>query len=169
MRLILLQLMVCIFGAWPAAGLAQDATLPPFEQQVVLTALGKGVQIYVCRNSAGSWQWVFQSPEAKLFDSLGKEIGAHGAGPMWKDADGSMVTGKLVAKANAPESHTDIPWLLLKADGHEGKGVLSAVEYIRRSETHGGVAGGVGCDPAHSGAIARIPYTAVYTFYAIHP
>jgi hypothetical protein len=54
-------------------------------------------------------------------------------------------------------------------DKREGKGVLSAVEYIRRSETHGGVAGGVGCDPEHSGAIARIPYTAVYTFYALHP
>jgi Protein of unknown function (DUF3455) len=167
MRLLFLPLLVCSFCAWPAVGVAQDATLPPSEQHIVLTAQGNGVQIYVCQNSEASWQWVFQSPEAKLFDSSGKEIGAHGAGPMWKDADGSMVTGKLVAKANAPESHADIPWLLLKADKHEGKGVLSAVEYIRRSETHGGVAGGDGCDPAHSGAIARIPYTAVYTFYAL--
>ena len=57
------------------AAFAQSDTKPPEDQRAVLTATGKGVQIYTCQNA----QWVFQAPEATLFDSAGKEIGTHGA------------------------------------------------------------------------------------------
>ena len=49
----------------------------------------------------------------------------------------------------------DIPWLLLKGDG--------SFEYIRRSETHGGVAPAGSCEV---GRTERIAYSATYTFYA---
>jgi hypothetical protein len=101
-------------------------------------------------------------------DAAGKEIGTHGAGPIWKSADGSLVKGQLVASNKAPEAG-DIPWLLLKSSGHEGDGVLSKVEYIRRSETHGGVAPSSGCDSGHLDATARTAYSATYTFYASKP
>jgi Protein of unknown function (DUF3455) len=146
---------------------AQNSTQPPPNQQPILTADGKGVQIYTCQDVSGVLHWNFQAPEAKLFDTSGKEIGAHGAGPVWKLQDGSSVKGQLVEKGDAPEPG-DIPWLLLKAAGHEGAGMLGKVEYIRRSETHGGIAPAAGCDAEHVGVVARIPYTAVYTFYAPH-
>jgi hypothetical protein len=133
---------------WILFAFAQSDTRAPESQRVVLTATGKGVQIYACQNS----QWVFQSPEATLFDADGAEIGTHVAGPLWKFGDGRSVKGQVVAKNDAP-GRGDIPWLLLKGEG--------SFEYIRRSETHGGVAPSGACD---AGTV-RVPYTALYTFY----
>jgi Protein of unknown function (DUF3455) len=159
----LLVLPICfLFTPWL---LAQSSIQPPPNQQPILTADGKGVQIYVCRNVSGVMQWAFQAPEAKLLDASGKEIGTHGAGPSWMVQDGSSVKGLLLAKSDAPVPG-DIPWLLLKANGHQGAGILGKVEYIRRSETHGGIAPAAGCDAEHLGVTVRIPYTAKYTFYA---
>ena len=129
---------------------AQSDTQPPEGQKAVLTATGKGVQIYSCQNA----QWVFQAPAATLFDASGAEIGTHGAGPAWSLKDGRKVTGKVVAKSDAP-GKGDIPWLLLKGEG--------SFTYIRRSETHGGAAPEGSCEV---GKTLRVPYSAVYTFYS---
>jgi hypothetical protein len=130
--------------------LAQSETRAPDGQRAVLTATGKGVQIYSCKDS----QWVFQAPEATLFDTSGKEIGTHGAGPVWKFRDGRLVKGTVVAKSDAPEPG-NIPWLLLKGEG--------SFEFIRRSETRGGAAPAGSCD---AGKTVRVDYSATYTFYA---
>src|SRR5271167_4755723 len=157
-----LRLALCLVVISPA--LAQDSSQPPAGQQVALTVKGDGVQIYVCKQVDGAAKWVFQAPEAKLLDAAGKEVGSHGAGPFWKSVDGSLVKGQVVGKSDAPVAG-DIPWLLLKASAHEGDGVFSKVEYIRRSETHGGAAPAGGCDGEHLNAIVRVPYTATYAFY----
>jgi hypothetical protein len=130
---------------------AQSETNVPDGQHEILKATGKGVQIYSCQNA----QWVFQAPEATLFNAAGVEIGTHGAGPVWKFKDGRSVKGQVAAKRDAPAAG-DIPWLLLKADG-------GGVEYIRRTETHGGIAPAGACE---SGKTLRVPYSATYTFYA---
>lgn len=137
---------------------AQEATVPPATQHAVLTVQGQGVQIYTCK--AG--QWVFVAPAARLFDANGIEVGSHGDGPVWHLQDGSSVRGKVSAKTPSPDPGS-IPWLLLKAAGSDGAGKLAAVEFIRRSETKGGVAPSGGCD---AGAFARVPYSATYTFYS---
>jgi hypothetical protein len=140
-------LYLIILGAISAS--AQSDTQAPTGQQAVLTVTGKGVQIYSCQNA----QWVFQAPEAALFDSAGKEIGTHGAGPVWTFRDGRSVKGQVVARSDAPDA-ANIPWLLLKGDG--------SFEYIRRSDTRGGVAPKGSCD---AGRTLRVDYSAVYTFY----
>jgi hypothetical protein len=128
---------------------AQSDTKAPEDQRAVLTVTGKGVQIYSCQNT----QWAFQAPEAKLFDSAGKEIGTHGAGPVWTFQDGRSVKGQVVARSDAPDA-ANIPWLLLKGDG--------SFEYIRRSDTRGGVAPK---GPCEAGRTLRVDYSALYTFY----
>jgi hypothetical protein len=148
--------------------LAQDKTEAPAGQQALLTVKGQGVQIYVCKNVDGAAQWVFEAPEAKLLDAAGKEVGTHGGGPFWKSTDGSLVRGQVLANEKAPGAG-DIAWLLLKASAHEGSGVLSSVQYIRRSETHGGVAPPGGCDTEHASSTVRVPYSATYTFYSAKP
>lgn len=150
------------------AALAQDPTTPPPSQHAVLTVTGKGVQIYVCQQSGAEPQWVFQAPEAAMIDVSGKPIGTHGAGPMWKSNDGSSVKGELLQKSASPDAGS-IPWLLLKAVSPSGSGVMSRVEYIRRSDTHGGLSPTTGCDAQHLNALSRIPYTATYTFYSAKP
>lgn len=130
--------------------LAQNDTHAPEGQKAVLAVTGKGVQIYTCQKA----QWVFQAPSATLFDAAGAEIGTHSAGPVWEFKDGGKVKGQIVAKTDAP-GKDDIPWLLLKGEG--------SFTYIRRSETHGGVAPLGSCEV---GKALRVPYSATYTFYS---
>jgi hypothetical protein len=92
-------------------------------------------------------------------------VGAHGDGPVWYYQDGSSIHGQLVAKLASPDP-SSIPWLLLKGISPKGSGVLSAVEFIRRSDTQGGIAPATGCDAEHAGDLARVPYTATYSFYS---
>jgi Protein of unknown function (DUF3455) len=151
-----------------AAALAQNPTAPPPTQRPILTVTGKGVQIYACQQSPTGTQWVFQAPEATLIDASGKPIGTHAAGPIWKSNDGSTVKGELLQKSASPEP-TSIPWLLLKAASPSGSGIMARVEYIRRSDTHGGVSPSNGCDAQHLNSVSRVPYTATYTFYSATP
>jgi hypothetical protein len=144
-----------------------DALKAPGGEQVVLIAHAAGSQIYTCaKGDDGKPQWTLKAPEAQLRDSRGALIGHHGAGPSWKHLDGSSVTGKLVAKAPAPEAGS-VPWLLLTAVSHEGTGVFARVTSIQRLHTKGGQAPPAGkCDPSKPGAETWIPYTADYYFFA---
>jgi hypothetical protein len=151
-----------------SAALSQNPTTPPPSQHSILTVTGKGVQIYTCQQSATGPQWVFQAPEATLIDASGNPAGTHGGGPIWKSNDGSTVKGELLQKSASPEP-TSIPWLLLKAVNPSGSGIMTRVEYIRRSDTHGGVSPTTGCDAQHLNAVSRVPYTATYTFYSAKP
>jgi hypothetical protein len=154
MRSLPIFLIFLSLPAW-----AQNDTQPPPNQHPALTVTGKGVQIYSCQNVSGKPQWVLQAPEAKLFNTAGVELGTHGAGPIWTMKNDSSVKGTVVAKSDAPAAG-DIQWLLLKATG--GTGGLRNVEFIRRSETQGGMAPAGRCEIGHT---ERVPYSATYTFY----
>ena len=130
-----------------------------------------GVQIYTCTPPTGggataAYTWALKAPDAKLYDTSCTLVGTHGAGPSWRsEADGSTVVGAAVASVDAPDTHTAIPWLLLKAVSHTGTGVMSEVIAVQRVDTHGGVAPTSGCDAAHVGVDTSVAYTATYYFY----
>lgn len=151
-------------GQRPSPALGQQVTEAPPGERVVLTLEGEGVQVYSCHLSGGTGEWVFQAPEAKLLDGTGATVGVHAAGPTWRLKDGSSVVGELVAKAPGA-GPGDIPSLLLRVKRHDGEGTMAVVDYVRRLETKGGAAPTAGCDQGHAGALARVPYTARYTFY----
>lgn len=142
----------------------------PAGARVVLEARGEGVQIYNCtaiQDGAGSGlKWMLTGPDARLLDESGKQIGIHFAGPTWKLTDGSQVGGALVASQPSPDANS-VAWLLLRAKSGTGTGRLAEVAFIRRTETHGGVAAAAACQ-AHedTGKTVRVPYTATYTFYS---
>ena len=144
-----------------------DVTLPPANVSVRLTAIGHGVQIYHCAPDAGGFQWVFDAPEAELFDpSTHQPVGTHSAGPTWTWNDGSSITGKLLQKQPSPDA-ASIPWLLLETHASGDKtGALTGVTYVRRSETQAGAAPATGCDAQHQDNVLRVPYEAIYTFYS---
>jgi hypothetical protein len=127
-----------------------------------------GVQIYACQAVATGFAWVFQAPEASLFDRRGRVVIKHYAGPTWESvADGSkVVASKLQEFTDDPSA---IPELLLQATPHPASGRMGPVTYIQRLETVGGRAPTTGCDAAHVGAIARVDYTATYFFYEKSP
>ena len=51
-------------------------------------------------------------------------------------------------------------------ESNEGSRALSAADYIRRTETKGGVAPSTGCDAAHVLQQVRMRYSATYQFYS---
>ena len=169
MRRLILATMLCGCTIVPAAaqtttGLELPSALVPAGLSVYLAVPATGVQIYTCgKNDAGAPTWVFKAPEAQLFDTDKKQIGKHYAGPTWEALAGGKVVGAAKANVPAPEAGS-IPWLLLDIKSSEGSGAFNQAKAILRVDTHGGVAPAAGCDAAHAGEEARVPYTATYLF-----
>jgi hypothetical protein len=159
-----------IFAAFSSAQSPTNPsiTIPPPPQRPIFIVAGKGVQIYACQQTDSGPQWIFKAPEATLTNETGKTVGTHGGGPTWTSQDGSTVKGDPVQKSPSPEPQA-IPWLLVKAAGTTGSGIMTRVEFIRRSDTQGGIAPTTGCDAQHLTTITRVPYTATYTFYSAKP
>jgi hypothetical protein len=149
-----------------------DSIQAPAGEELAFMARATGYQIYVCRPDAqGKPAWTLKAPEAELFDEQGNSIGRHFGGPTWELNDGSQITGKMAAKADAPDPKA-IPWLLVTVTGHSGSGKLSGVTSIQRVNTVAGLApeslapAAQECT-AQSGEVEfRSSYSADYYFYA---
>ena len=170
MNIRLLTIAISLAIALDAGGQATRPDVPdkikaPAAENVVLVAHASGSQIYVCQAGAdGKLGWTLKAPEAELRDDQGAVIGQHYAGPTWKLNDGSEVTGKAVARADAPSSDA-IPWLLINVVSHSGSGVLAAVTTVQRINTKGGQPPAAECGTAKQNAEVKIPYTADYYSY----
>ena len=143
----------------------------PATQMLSVVAQAKGVQIYECNANKADptrFEWVFKAPEAELFDTAGKNIGKHYAGPTWESNDGSKVVGEVKARDDGPDSNA-IPWLLLSAKSTAGNGIFGKTQSIQRVKTVGGTAPVGGCDQAQAGKTARVAYQATYYFYVARP
>jgi len=168
-------LQIAALTAIVTPAVAQDIARPdvpakikaPRKEQIVLVAHATGSQIYVCQpGTDGKLGWTLKAPDAELHDAQGAVIGRHYAGPTWKDNDGSQITGKAIAKVDAPDPNS-VPWLLVSVTGHSGEGVLSRVTTIQRINTKGGMApSAADCNTAQQDAQIKSPYSADYYFYA---
>jgi hypothetical protein len=141
----------------------------PAGEKLASMASAKGVQIYRCVPTAADAtknEWRFINPEATLFDRSGAEIGTHAGspnGPVWTAKDGSSVTGRMKASANAPGYA--IPWLLLERQGASGSGMFSNVTSIQRVNTSGGRPPEGACSNNQKDLTIRVNYTADYYYY----
>jgi len=144
-----------------------DSLKAPTGEEVILSAHATGVQIYVCQaDSEQKTAWILRAPEADLTDRSGKIVIHHSAGPSWKYVDGSVVTGKMVAKQDAPKPGA-IPWLLVTAASHTGDGMMARVTTIQRIHTEGGMPPkATDCTVSANGKETRSAYSADYYFYA---
>jgi hypothetical protein len=158
---VLLCCSIAPYGLSPAA--AQTAipdAVAAKGEAVVLMVHAEGAQVYDCKaGDGGKLAWQFREPIATLIEN-GKTVGRHYAGPTWEHADGSLVRGKLLARANGA-TQKDIPWLKLEAVEPRGIGALAGVTAIQRINTHGGQIDGA-CEKA--GATLAAPYAADYVF-----
>jgi hypothetical protein len=139
----------------------------PAGHHVVSRYGAAGVQIYEC-TAAGVW--TLHAPAARLANSDTRDVGRHFGGvdaglppgPYWEsNRDHSRVHGGDAIRAAAPDP-TAIPWLRLTALDTSGSGVFSAVTYIHRVDTAGGLAPAGACAPS---AVRAVPYSANYYFY----
>ncbi len=144
-----------------------DNLRPSASEALQRTLSATGVQIYECRAAAAGSsgpEWAFVAPEATLADAQGAVVGRHYAGPTWEALDGSKVVGVVKAKADAPGS---IAWLLLTTHSTGKPGLFANVVSVQRVATVGGAMPATGCGTATVGQVARVPYTAQYTQYAV--
>jgi hypothetical protein len=143
----------------PAPAQSPDAIAAPGLTKV-LEVHAEGAQIYECKAGADNkLTWQFREPIAALIlDS--KTIGRHYLGPSWELADGSIVTGKVAARAPGSTAK-DIPALRLDAVSHHGSGQLAGVTTIQRVNTKGGAIEGE-CPSA--GALISVSYSSDYVF-----
>jgi Protein of unknown function (DUF3455) len=139
----------------------------PTEQRILLKTAAQGSQIYTCHQLAdksSQFKWTLKAPDAKLFNSQGKALGKHYAGPSWEANDGSKITAVVKAKENAPNG--SIPWLLLQVKSSQGNGIFANVKWIQRLHTTGGTPPTQNCDRDHQNADISVSYTADYYFYS---
>jgi len=151
--------------ATPTANVPDKLT-PRANESLAMIVPAKGVQIYECRpkkDQAGTYEWAFVAPEADLFDTSGKKIGRHYAGPHWESTDGSKIAGTVKERADSPRADS-IPWLLLVTKSVGPQGSFSKITAMQRVNTIGGAAPEGGCSPSTIGTTVRIPYTADYYF-----
>lgn len=126
----------------------------------VLTLAAQGAQVYECKAGAdGKLQWAFREPVATLILD-GQTVGRHYAGPHWELADGSIVQGRVAARAPGA-SAADIALLKLEVVARKGEGRLSAVTTVQRINTKGGELSGP-CDG--NGQLRSVPYASDYVF-----
>jgi hypothetical protein len=161
-------------AAWLTPPAVPAAIALPAGAKVKLHYRGVGAQIYGCLANGGAdagadagataYSWVFKAPDALLLDMNFAPVGMHGAGPSWTSSDGSVVTAKAQANADAPRAGA-IPWLLLKEDTTTGTGVFSDITFIQRLNTAGGKAPATGCDATTVNTQVRVPYSADYYFF----
>lgn len=143
-----------------------DVTLPPATAHVRLVAEGRGTQVYACTVKDNAFAWVFQEPQASLFDpKTHQPVGTHTAGPTWTWNDGSAITGKVLQTKPSPDPAA-IPWLLLETHSSGSPGALADITYVRRSDTAAGSVPPSACDAEQNGTTAKVPYKATYTFYS---
>lgn len=167
LALLMPLIAACASPQAPVATAGVPANLQPgANHSLAMIVPAKGVQIYECRatKDKAAYEWAFVAPEADLFDTSGKRIGRHYAGPVWEAADGSKVAGSLKARADAAAAGA-IPWLLLDTKSVGSQGAFSSVASIQRLNTAGGVAPKAGCTQAEAGTRARIDYTADYHLF----
>lgn len=144
------------------AGPASSSINPP-QAERAMTLVASGVQTYSCEFDAQhSLGWVFKSPQAMLFDASGHAAVRHGAGPSWEAEDGSRIQGRVLAQ-QASDTPASIPQLLLETHSTSGSGTLSAIRYVQRVHTVGGLMPTAPCSAEHE--IGSSPYLADYVFY----
>ncbi len=140
------------------------ASLVPAGESEKMNYAAIGVQIYECKQGEKGAAWSFVAPEADLFDSTGKLVGKHYAGPAWESSDGSKIVGSVKARADSSRSGA-IPHLLLTAKSEGRGGVLDNVSSLQRINTLGGIAPASGCDASKIGQQSRVYYSANYVYF----
>jgi Protein of unknown function (DUF3455) len=162
-------LVVFLSGASVAATLAaasaQQITPPP-GATMVREVQGGGAQVYACKAAAnGAYQWTLVGPNAILVNDDGTSFGVHSTGPSWTAADGSSVRADGAHPLQAVKHPDSVADLLLKVVSASGNGALTGVQYVRRSESQGGLPPATGCDAEHANTTVARHYSALYTFY----
>ena len=139
------------------------SSIDPPQAERVVTTTASGVQVYSCEYDAQhQLGWVFKNPQATLYDTSGQALIRHSAGPSWEADDGSRIVGHVIAQTPS-ETAASVPQLLLETRSTAASGMLSAIRFVQRVNTVGGVMPPSPCSTEHQ--LGSSPYIANYIFY----
>lgn len=134
---------------------------------LVLETKANGTIKYQCskeKDPLTTYKWTMTGPTAELMNAEGDKVGDYSGPPArWAHKDGSFVTGSQVAVS--PNGSKNIPMQLVKADVSGGLGALTAISYVQRVNTKGGVAPSKKCSAENEGGQAEVKYSAEYRFW----
>ncbi len=152
--------LIAIVATVAQAQQTLPATIAAPGATVTMTTHGVGAQIYQCEaDPAGKLAWQFREPVATLLIDA-RTVGRHFSGPSWELSDGSLITGKVLAREPGVTAN-DIPWLKLEATTGHGTGEFVTTTIVQRINTKGGALSGA-CDKA--GDLIAVPYASDYVF-----
>lgn len=151
--------------------LSPAPTLPPAVDVpsghgLFMTADAEGSTIRVCRAQGNAFAWSTPEIEATLRNARGASVGRVYGMPMtWEAADGSIVTGQVVA--SAPAEGNDAVFQLIRANPATGMGAMRNVSFIQRTAFAGSSGNAVSaeCTAARVGEAQRTPYRARFRFF----
>jgi hypothetical protein len=151
--------------------LSPAPTLPPAVDvpsghSVFMRADAEGSTIRVCRAQGNGFAWSAPEIEATLRDARGTSVGRVYGMPMtWEAADGSVVTGRVVA--SAPAEGSDAVFQLIRANPATGQGAMRNVSFIQRTAFAGAGSNAAAddCSVARVGETLRTPYRASFRFF----
>jgi hypothetical protein len=139
----------------------------PAGQFVKFMLKAKGDVTYQCQsvtNNTTEFAWSQGAPSATLSMANGRSVGRFYGGPTWEADDGSSVTARVIASADAGAGN--MPLQLLQAVQSEGNARFNTITYIQRLNTRGGLMPSSVCNASLKGQRELVNYEADYVFYS---
>jgi N-acetylmuramoyl-L-alanine amidase len=159
-----------IRGSYPAV---PDSIAIAPSARMVAALHGMGVQVYKVGpkpSMSGVYVWLFQGPDARLYDDDGNEVGTHHGldpkTPVWKVGESVVSARKREPVHETPNRAVDVPWLLLDTLQRTEGGTFEGVRWIQRLNTAGGQPPAGALTRADEGRVARVECRADYYFFA---
>jgi hypothetical protein len=127
---------------------------------------GTGNFVFRCSADAKGSYWKFERPEANLFNKYDELVVRH-SGPMqaFDHIDGSrIISSRIISWINPPEPEKNAKLVLMKTVADPGDRELSAVRFVQRLNTNGGMPAG-NCSREQLGRLLKIPFSADFIFW----
>lgn len=150
-------------GGGTASGIVELDALTPARGKEFMALHGTGVQIFQCVTDKQGRYWKFIAPRADLLDAHGSKAVSQGADFTFTDADGSVLTSKIVDYDKHASRH-NLRNVLFETKPHHKKGRLTGVRWVKRTQGRGGIPTQA-CTPQQLGLMIEVPFSAHYTFY----
>ena len=169
-----LPILLILAASLPAAALSEpDGLSPalraPSSEQPAIMLSAQGAQLFECKpnEAGGGFAWKFVSSDVQLYEGARSVATLKSPTQIDSTADRSSVEGQLLSSQDAGSEN--LPWASFTARPTGDTGIFAGVSRILRASTRGGIAPTTGCDAGHTGAAARVPFSADYYFYKRAP
>lgn len=144
-----------------------EAVRVPAGQFIKFILTAKGDVTYQCQsvtNNTTQFAWSEGAPSASLTLPNGRSVGRFYGGPTWEADDGSSVTARVIASADAGAGN--MPLQLLQAVQSVGHARFNDITYIQRLRTQGGLVPRSACNVSLKNQRELVSYQADYVFYS---